>query len=157
MKTCFFTGHRKIPKSELSSVISRTNEAIIACIESGCTNFKVGGALGFDTVAAFCVIAMRRIYPNIRMIMVLPCKDQSHGWNKDDTNRYEYTKSMADEILYISENYHKGCMRKRNQALVFGSDIGICYFKGISGGTYQTIAMAQEAEIDIINVYRKLK
>lgn len=55
--------------------------------------FGAGGALGFDTLAAQCVLSLRKRYSHIKLILVLPCTTQTKGWSKDDIAVYEEIKS----------------------------------------------------------------
>lgn len=58
-------------------------------IKEGYLYFGAGGALGFDTIAAFAVLKLKKRYPNIRLILVLPCLDQTRGWSREDVEIYE--------------------------------------------------------------------
>ena len=59
--------------------------------------FGAGGALGFDTIAAFTVLKLKESYPDIRLILVLPCLAQTRGWSREDVEKYEDIKSKADK------------------------------------------------------------
>ena len=62
-KTVCFTGHRKIPYNQLNSIAVRLNETVEKLILSGYCNFAAGGALGFDTMAAECVLKLKKYIP----------------------------------------------------------------------------------------------
>ena len=49
-QTCCFTGHRHIPENELLQIQKRLESEIINLINQGVTEFRAGGALGFDTM-----------------------------------------------------------------------------------------------------------
>ena len=156
-KTCFFTGHRIIPKDEFSKVKSLLNEELLAAINRGFTHFITGGAVGFDTLAAEQIIMMREDYSDIRLILYLPCTNQSETWKTGDRERFDRILSMADEVYYVTESpYSKGCMRKRNKAMADASDMCIAYLKNDKSGTKQTVKMAQEKGLKIVNVAEKL-
>ena len=76
-QTCCFTGHRDIPKSEKESLQKRLENELISLIQQGVTIFKAGGALGFDTMSAQAVLKLKAAYLHIRLILVLPYKDQA--------------------------------------------------------------------------------
>ena len=59
--------------------------------------FGAGGALGFDTIAAFTVLKLKESYHDIRLILVLPCLAQTRGWSREDVEKYEDIKSKADK------------------------------------------------------------
>ena len=152
-KTCFFTGHRIIAKSNLDSVKSFLNEELLNAVNRGFTHFITGGAVGFDTFAAEKVILMREDYDMIRLILYLPCTDQSIGWNEGDRERFNHILTMADEVYYVSrEPYKKGCMKKRNLAMVKASDLCIAYLKNMKTGTAQTVKMAEKKGMEIVNI-----
>lgn len=58
----------------------------------------------------------------------------------------------ADEIIYVSEVYTDGCIKKRNQHMVNRSDYCICALIQSIGGTAQTVRYARNAGIKIIRV-----
>ena len=108
--------------------------------------------MGFDTLAANTVIKLRTKYPNIKLILVLPCKTQSSGWKHTDIDEYERIKAAADKVVYTSEVYYRGCMHKRNRHLVDNSSLCICYLTEDRGGTYYTVNYAKENGLQIINI-----
>ena len=83
-KTCCFTGHREIPSGQRRRIFAKTEEAIEGLIKKGYLYFGAGGALGFDTIAAFAVLKLKERYPDIRLILVLPCFSQTRGWSEED-------------------------------------------------------------------------
>lgn len=149
-KTACFTGHRKIPPEEIPMVKKRLREVLIQCIENGYRYFGSGGARGFDLEAAMAVLELKEVYPDIRLILVLPCQNQTRGWKEIDIQKYEWIKSKADKVVYTSEHYYNGCMQKRNRHLVDHSSLLICYYRGIKGGTEYTIKYAKKKKIRII-------
>lgn len=76
-KTCCFTGHRKIPPENFDEISRRLENMIIQLIENGYVCFCAGGALGFDMLAAQTVIKLKMMYPYIKLILILPCKNQA--------------------------------------------------------------------------------
>lgn len=151
-QTVCFTGHRKIPPERLSVVARRLRETIIKLIEDGYLYFGAGGALGFDTLAAQTVLELKSIYPQIKLILVLPCLSQTKGWSARDIEIYEDIKQKADKVVYTSQEYTKGCMHKRNRHLVDNSNTCICYLTEKSGGTAYTVDYARNNNLTIINL-----
>ena len=97
-QTCCFTGHRNIPvelRSPISEILKTT---IISCIEQGYLYFGAGGALGFDTLAAQTVLDLKCLYPSIKLILVLPCRDQASRWTTDDKTVYKRIKQTKSFI-----------------------------------------------------------
>ena len=142
-KTACFSGHRKIPPEDLPMVKKKLKEILIESIENGYRYFGAGGALGFDTVAAMTVLELKSVYPDIKLILVLPCKNQTKGWSETDIQKYEWIKSKSDKVVYTSEHYFNGCMQKRNRHLVDHSSLLISYYREIKGGTEYTIGYAE--------------
>lgn len=152
---CCFTGHRKIPPEIRSEISRRLETIIVQLIESGCTCFYSGGALGFDTLAAQTVLKLKKKYPEIRLVLVLPCKNQAERWSAENKEVYEKVLSVADEVIYTSQAYFKGCMQKRNRYLVVHSNICVCYLTKNTGGTAYTVNYAISKRLAIHNVAEK--
>ncbi|MBQ3817436.1 MAG: DUF1273 family protein [Clostridia bacterium] len=152
-KTACFTGYRKIPTENLENISSRLEKTLIFYIKRGYRFFGAGGALGFDTLAAETVLKLKSKYPDIKLILVLPCLSQTRGWKEEDVEKYEIIKAKADKVVYTSREYTSGCMFKRNRHLVDNSSLCICYLTENSGGTAYTVSYAEERGLEIINIY----
>ena len=152
MKTCCFTGHRIIKITP--ELVQRLKDAIIMLIEQGVTDFYNGGAIGFDMLCAEAVIALKAEYSDIRLHLLLPCQpeEQVKGWNKAQIERYNNILQAADCVTVLSEHYTDDCMKQRNERLVELSDCCICYCTNPRSGTGQTVRMAREKGIDVINL-----
>lgn len=151
-RTCCFTGHRRIPVEKVEEVKVKLKHTITIAIEEGYLYFGAGGALGFDTLAALNVLELKKEYPRIKLILVLPCVNQTRGWNKKDVEVYEYIKSKCDKYVYTSKEYTNGCMLKRNRHLVDNSSLCICYLTEDKGGTAYTVNYAKQKDLKIINM-----
>ena len=121
-------------------------------IAEGYLYFGAGGALGFDTIAAQTVLKLKNKYPDIKLILVLPCKTQTRGWKDKDVAIYEDIKEKADKFVYTSENYDRGCMFKRNRHLVDNSSVCVAYLTEDKGGTAYTVDYARKNGLRIINI-----
>ena len=150
-KTACFTGHRKIPTLAKRRIAKRLEETVSEAINSGYRYFGCGGALGFDTLAAQTVLRLRETHPEIRLILVLPCMDQTRGWVERDIEEYERIKQAADKVTYTAEKYYNGCMQKRNRHLVDYSSLCICYLTEQIGGTAYTVNYARDHGLKVIN------
>ena len=155
--TCCFTGHRKIPVEQYQLLFNKTEKAVERFIVDGYLNFCVGGALGFDTLAALVVLMLKKKYPDIRLILILPCLSQTRGWKIEDIEIYENIKNQADEIVYTSEEYTRGCMHKRNRALVDKSSACIAYLTESKGGSAYTADYAAKHGLTVYNVADGIK
>jgi len=155
LKKCCFTGHRKLKITQ--DLKDRLNNVLENLIGQGAEDFYAGGAVGWDTLCELEVIRLREKYANIRLNLVLPCSsdEQTKGWSEYDKKQYYEILGKANSIEYVSDNYFRGCMKKRNARLIEYAGCCICYCKEKSSGTGQTIRMAEEKNIQIINLYDK--
>ncbi len=149
---CCFTGHRVIPPAEYTAVKKRVAETVESLIAQGVRFFAAGGARGFDTLAAQTVLELKRSHPDIRLILVLPCKDQTRGWNPADKEAYDRVLKQADKTVWLAERYYDGCMHVRNRRLVDNAAVCVCYLKHNMGGTAYTVRYAREQNLTIFNV-----
>lgn len=151
-RTCCFTGHRNIPPLQSLQIAERLKTELIKLIDQGYLYFGAGGALGFDTIAAKTVLTLQQSCPQIKLILVLPCKTQTRGWEKEDIAIYEDIKNRCNKVVYTSEDYTRGCMLKRNCHLVDNSSACICYLTESKGGTAYTVEYARRSGIKIVNL-----
>ena len=157
INTVCFTGHRSIEKPLAILIPRALNTIISGLIAMGATSFRLGGAVGFDTIAALSVIEAKEKHPHITLDLILPCRDQADAWDEHSKKVYDYILSRADTITYVCDKYKRGCMHARNRKLVDGSDILIAYLKKANGGSAYTYRYAEEKGIEIINVYDIVK
>lgn len=151
-KTCCFTGHREIPFLKSAAIQKRLKKTLEDLIGKGYCYFGAGGALGFDTLAAQTVLELKSKYPQIRLILVLPCLSQADGWSDKDKAVYEDIKCRADKVVYTAQEYFGGCMHKRNRHLVDNSSVCVCYQVKENGGTAYTVNYAKQKGLEIINI-----
>lgn len=154
-QTACFTGHRELPAFQVPSLKRKLKQTIISSIEDGYRFFGAGGALGFDTLAAQTILDLKKDYPDIKLILVLPCPNQTQGWKKKDVETYERIKAQADKVVYTSQHYYQGCMHTRNRHLVNNSSLCISYLTTNSGGTAYTVNYAQSEGVKVINLAEK--
>ncbi len=155
-KTCCFTGHRNIPLIKRIAVTQKLRTELTTLINDGYQFFGAGGALGFDTLAAQTVLALKEQHSHIKLILVLPCESQTRGWKEKDIEIYEAIKQQADKIVYTSKEYSRGCMHKRNRHLVDNSSICIAYLTEDTGGTAYTVDYAIKHGLTVINIAENL-
>ncbi len=151
-KGCAFTGHRGIPYAEEAVLIRALDAAIATVYGVGCRAFYAGGAVGFDTLAAERLLLFRERHPDVRLFLILPCRDQCRGWSDDDIRRYRAILDASDGYRYIRDAYDTAVMRDRNAALVEATDACIAYVTRAASGAGQTLRMAMRAGHIIINL-----
>ena len=151
-RTVCFTGHRNIPETEYEIIAKRLRKIIPTLIERGYRYFGVGGALGFDTLAAKAVLDLKEKYPHIKLILVLPCRDQTRYWSVHDKQIYDDICRLADKVTFLRDKYTHGCMHARNRHLVENSSVCVCYLTHYGGGTDYTVSYAEKLGVEIINL-----
>ncbi|MBR4000531.1 MAG: DUF1273 family protein [Clostridia bacterium] len=157
--TCCFTGHRTIPKERDGEFRSGLSKIIKILCENGYRYFVCGGALGFDTMAAQAVTESAGDGLDARLILALPCRDQTEKWSskpgsEEQIREYQRLKGLASAIVYISDVHTPDCMKERNQLMVDLSSFCIAYYRGnLRSGTGQTYRMAQKGGLSIYNLH----
>ena len=151
-QTCCFTGHRDVSQSEAEYISARLYKEVENLINSGVLYFGSGAARGFDLLASKVVLNLKKKYPDIRLILVIPCPEQSKYWSLKDRTEYEQVKQDADKIRILSNRYYDGCMIVRNRYLVDNSLYVICYKRYDNGGTAYTVEYAKRKRRMIIEI-----
>ena len=152
-KICMFTGHRIINGKHISTLPAELDSLLERLIAEGYTEFRAGGAIGFDTVAALKVIEKKRKYGFIRLHLFLPCHDQEKGWRENSKRAYYHVIGQADTVRYSCDEYVDGCMQKRNREMVDGSDICVAYCGSSKGGSAYTLAYAAKKGVRVLNLF----
>ncbi|MBE7042533.1 MAG: DUF1273 domain-containing protein [Ruminococcaceae bacterium] len=150
--SCCFTGHRKIEQEKIPQLADRLFQEIVRLFHLGITHFYAGGALGFDTLAARTVLAVKQQHKSIRLHLILPCKEQDKYWKSDDHFLYQKLLWESDSVEYISEQYYVSCMHERNRRLVDNAHYCICYLTSEKGGTAYTVQYAKKQGLTILNL-----
>jgi uncharacterized phage-like protein YoqJ len=162
IKSCCFTGHR--PKAlpwkndendvrcaALKSKIRFTAEDLI--VGHSFERFITGMAQGSDMICAEVILALKNIYPHIKLECAVPNRAFTSTWPAGDIRRYSSILTRADDINFISEKktYSVSDLMLRNIYMVDSSDIIIAVYKdGESGGTLNTINYAASKNKEII-------
>ncbi len=140
MKSALFIGHNEcysLSEDELNAVIIR-------CINEGVSKFYSGGHGYFDRICAMTVFKLKKQYPHIKNILVIPYL----SFNIFD-------KDIFDEIVFPDgfEKYHyKAAIPQRNKYMVRLSDIAICYINHSWGNAVKTFDFAKRNKLKIINL-----
>ncbi|MBQ8186584.1 MAG: DUF1273 family protein [Clostridia bacterium] len=163
LTTCCFTGHRTVPIRHRRAVTEAIEYHVRDLRNHGFTRFIAGGALGFDTLAAETVLAMAESDPGIRLILAIPCINQTEKWTNlpnglEHLRTYKDILGRAHDVIYVSERtYFDGCMKKRNQYMVDSSSVCIAYWNGSRGGTSQTVRLAESGGLQVINIFGEIE
>lgn len=150
---CAITGHR--PKSfpwkynETAPDCVLLKETLAAQIrllaDSGVTDWLSGMALGVDLWCAQIVLSLKEKNPALRLHCILPCEGQEVKWPKAEQEPYHSILKRADEVVYVSRDYHPDCMLERNRYMVDRASILLAVYNGTyRSGTAMTVRYAKE-------------
>ena len=160
--SCCFTGYRpqKFPFSltadnkDYIDFENRLTSKIVELIECGCLTFCTGMAMGFDIIAAECVMTVAAAMKNhaIRLICAIPFPDQARAYPPEWKARYNNILAKADKAVLISDTYYPRVYFDRNRFMVDNSDFVLTWFDGSAGGTANTVNYANSKMRKVINL-----
>lgn len=154
-KTTCFTGHR--PNVFLTQgnyrdltqvqtkIKSLLTNAILAHISYGVVNFISGGAVGVDQWAAECILNLKKIHSELKLIIAKPFPSQHIRWPAHVQNEFHCLLNQADEVINVSDDpYAPWKMHVRNEYMVNHSEylIAVKYTDIVSGGTASCLQYA---------------
>ena len=125
--------------------------AVAEAAADGCTRFLSGMSTGFDLWAAEAVLRARAALPVQLLCAVSRSTDRPIGFRSSE-RRFNRCLLAADKVYALSRSYHAGCFAARNRFMVDASSRLICYYDGRSGGTAQTVHMAEQSGLKIVNL-----
>ena len=140
-KSCAFTGHRALDENFSAR---KLRKEIKNAVEKGVETFYCGMAMGFDLLAGEEVVKLKKKNEKIKLIACIPCYQQEKNFSQEDKKRYSKLLKKADETVFVSENYFKGCMQKRDRYMADRADMLITYCKKKTGGTAYTVSYFQK-------------
>lgn len=162
IKACCFTGYRpgKMPiladesAPQYKRFENKLIDAIFSLPDEGCFTFYSGAAMGFDIIAAECVLLLKRARPEdgIRLICAIPFPGQASKYPPEWLERYKAVLAAADEVVTVCDRYSRDCYQRRNEYMADHSDIVITWFDGQPGGTRNTLRYAQGKGLRIVNL-----
>ena len=153
-QTCCFTGHRIIPAHDIDIVTARTEIQIRELIlHNGVRFFGVGGAIGYDTLAARILFRLRSTdFPQIRVILVYPFESFTSRWSDEQRTEYARLLPQYDKAVCMAQRASREAYLTRDRHLVNGSAYCIAYWTRNSGGTAYTLRYAKQHGVEIYNV-----
>lgn len=152
-QTCCFTGHRDIPHGDLELIKARTEASIRQLIDQGVKYFGVGGAIGYDTIAAKRLFQLRETeYPGIKIILVYPFEGYTSRWSQEQQAEYKQLLPLYNKIVCVANHPSKGAYLQRNRHLVDYSGYCIAYCNKTTGGTAYTLKYARSKKLSIFNI-----
>ena len=116
---CAFTGHRPDRFSfgynendeRCLKIKALMSEHIKKLIVESTEIFYSGMAIGVDIWAAEIVLELKKTYPCIRLIAIVPCKTQADRWSEEQKERYRIILTACDEVIILNDHYTRGCMK----------------------------------------------
>lgn len=149
-----FSGHRIIPALQRNRLKQWLVEEITKAYADGYRIFYCGMAMGFDLLAAKAALSLKKELPELRIVAVVPYRDQTARWNAWMKTEYDAVLRSIDEVILLSEHYYKDCLLRRNDYMVSHSSRLIAWYDGKPmGGTSYTCRKARADGIRMINLY----
>ncbi len=140
-KSCAFTGHRTLYEGFSPRKLKKEIKRLIL---QGVNTFYNGMAMGFDLLAAEKTLELKKRFPQIRLILCIPCYHQEKNFSAADKRRYVKIYQKADEKVLLSESYYRGCMQTRNRYMADRADALIAYCIKDEGGAAYTVKYFQK-------------
>lgn len=157
-KTCCFTGHRDLPINQIKDIEAITASEIRTLIrDSGVCYFGVGGAIGFDTLAARVLFQIRETeYKHIKVILVYPFDGFTSRWTPAQQAEHNRLLPQYDKVVCVADRPSREAYLARDRHLVDNSAYCISYCTRQSGGTAYTVKYARQRGIEVRNVFDKM-
>ena len=144
-KACCGFGHREVFEN-ISKTIS---SAVRTAAEQGCKIFYTGAMGRFDEMFSSEVRFLKKAYPNIKLICVMP-----YMTNEINTQG-DYLYTLYDGILVsteLADVHYKAAITKRNQWIIQRSELVIVYTRRNFGGAYNAKRYAERMNKGIITI-----
>ena len=154
LKSVCFSGHRIVPFAKQNEIMRLLRNEITKSYNEGYSCFYCGMAIGFDLLAAKATLSLKSELPQIKIIAVLPFREQNEKWNEKNKVEYETILKKVDDVIIVSDHYHQRCFLQRNDYMVQRSSRLIALYDGkFKGGTFYTYRKAKYLGLEIINIY----
>ena len=154
-QTCCLTGHRVIPPGEERKILTRTRYILLKLIrEKNVRYFGVGGAVGFDMLAAEYLLHLKaHKEQQIKVISVLPYPDwrETDDWTDELRLRENRILRACDKVVYVRPAYEKNVFLLRDRKLVDGSAYCVSYCNRPRTGTAYTVRYALDHGVRVYN------
>lgn len=138
MSACTFFGHRECYGLD-AGVLRDTIENLI---DQGVDTFYVGNQGGFDGVVYGCLKQLRKVYPHIRISVVLAYLPTERREGED----------LSDTMYPEIEGHPKFAIGRRNRWMIEESDYCVCYIDHTWGGAWKFARQAKRRGLTVINL-----
>ena len=126
-----FCGHKEVADRE--AVERWLYEACTEMIENGTDEFFLGGYGGFDYLCAAVLRNLKKSYPQIRLILILPYLNSSMITDGYDETLYPPLESVPKRFA----------ISRRNEWMIWESDVVVAYVTHGWGGAAKTLEYAR--------------
>ena len=154
-QTCCLTGHRVIPPGEEKKIMVRARNILLRLIrEQNVRYFGVGGAVGFDMMAAEYLLDLKAHKEHqLKIISVLPYPDwrETEDWTDELRRREDQILRACDKVVYVRQEFESGVFLLRDRKLVDGSGYCVSYCNRLRTGTAYTVRYALERGLTVYN------
>lgn len=140
MKTVTFCGHKDVYLS--SEEREQLRQVIIQQIEDGATRFLLGGYGNFDRTCAVLLHELKKQYPHIISILVIPYLEKKYNLDLYDFSEYP-------PIEFVPRRF---AILKRNEYMVGESQVVIACINHDWGGAFKTFAYAKRKKKKIVQL-----
>ena len=136
--TVTFCGHSKTDNP--TEIKKKLRYEIVHLINDGADIFFLGGYGDFDSMAADIIRSLKKEYPFIRSILVIPYLDKA------------YPSFLYDETIYppIENTPKKYAITERNKWMIDKADVVVAYITHSWGGAAATCRYAKRKGKQII-------
>ena len=150
---CCFTGHRNIRKEDEEKIRAGIREQVLIQLEHGIVTFYVGGAVGFDMLAAEVLLELREQEGKaLRLVSVLPFLEWRERWPAEEKEREDRILERSDEISFMDGKIIRRTYLDRDRKMVDHSSVCIAYCTRRNGGTAYTVRYALKKGLAVINL-----
>ena len=154
-QTCCLTGHRVIPPGEEKKIMVRARNILLRLIrEKNVRYFGVGGAVGFDMMAAEYLLDLKAHKEHqLKIISVLPYPAwrETEDWTDELRRREENILRACDKVVYVRPEFETGVFLLRDRKLVDGSAWCVSYCNRPRTGTAYTVKYALDRGVKVFN------
>ena len=153
-QTCCLTGNRTIRPDLRGSVFGGTEIKLRELItRQGIRFFGVGGAIGYDTIAAEILFRLKETsYPHIRIILVYPFEGFDSLWTDEQRQTYAKLYHQYDKRVCISPSPSREAYLTRDRHLVDCSSVCVAHCTNNTGDAAYTLQYAQAQGLTIYRV-----
>ncbi len=140
MKTVTFCGHKDVYLRNEEK--EKLRQVIIEQIEDGATRFLLGGYGRFDGICAVLLYELKKQYPHIISILVIPYLDKKYNLDLYDFSEYPPLEFVPRRFAIL----------KRNEYMVEQSQMVIAYINHDWGGAFKTFSYAKRKKKAVIQL-----